>query len=52
MKEEPYDFENWTTAELFNYLIMLGIIPDDEDFEDWKYDRIDMLKMCKNENNS
>ncbi len=41
------DYDSWLTCELFDYLVSIGIIPDDEDFEDWKNDRTDMLKICK-----
>lgn len=41
------DFESWAATELFEYLVDNYVISDDESFEDWKHDRTDMLKLCK-----
>lgn len=41
------DFEDWTTSELFNYLMDHYLIPNDSEFEDWKNLRTDMLKLCQ-----
>lgn len=46
-KDKSIIYENWSTAELFNYLKDIDVFDVDEDFEDWKHDRIGMLKMCK-----
>lgn len=43
---EREDFESWTADELFNYLQGMCIISEDEEFEDWKHDRTDMIDMC------
>lgn len=45
--EEEYDFDNWTTEELFNHLIDLHQIPYEEEFEDWIKYKSQMLYMCK-----
>ena len=41
------NFEDWLTCELFDYLKVIDVISEDEEFEDWKFDRTDMLKLCK-----
>lgn len=41
------DIEEWTAAELFEYLRGNFIIDPDENFEDWKHDRTDMIKRVK-----
>lgn len=43
--------DNWTTTELFTYLIIMSIISPDENFEDWKNNRTDIVKMVKQELN-
>lgn len=45
---EEYNFENWTTKELFYHLIDLGMLPYEEDFEDWRYLHETLLEMCQN----
>ena len=46
-KPQEYDFDNWTALEMFFHLIDLQQIPYEEEFEDWKYLKADMLRMCK-----
>ena len=41
--------ENWTTTELFEYCQTLHIISSDDKFEDWMYDRPDLLQLVKND---
>ena len=38
---------NWTTSELFQYLIAMSVIHPDEEFEDWRHDRPEMLRMVR-----
>lgn len=40
-------FEDFTTNELFNYLLDNLLIPDNSEFEEWKHFRTDMLQMCR-----
>lgn len=47
MNEQEYDFDRWTTEELFNHLIDLHQIPYEEEFEDWRHLKAEMLRMCK-----
>ena len=49
MKTEIILPEEWLTHELFNFLVINSVISQDEEFEDWKYNRTDMLNMVKNE---
>jgi hypothetical protein len=39
--------EEWTASELFHYLQNTHIIAPEEQFEDWKHDRTDMIKMVR-----
>ena len=39
--------EDWTTLELFNYLISVNIIKEKDDFHKWKHFRSDMINMVK-----
>lgn len=48
MEASVPNFDDFTTEELFNHLIDLFQIPWEEEFEDWRYLRQDMLEMCKN----
>lgn len=43
---EP-DFKTWTPQELFNHLIDLHQIPYEEEFEDWRRMKAQMIKMCE-----
>lgn len=43
----PIPPEDWTTAELFDYLIENDLLPEDADFEDYKNDRTDMLALVQ-----
>lgn len=45
--EEEYDFHTWTAEELFYHLIDLHQIPFEEEFDDWRSLKPDMLRMCK-----
>lgn len=45
--EEEYDFDNWTTLELFYHLVDIGLIPFEENFNDWRFLKEEMLRMCK-----
>ena len=46
-KNKTTIFENWSTAELFHYLMDADVFDVDEDFEDWKHLRSELLKKCK-----
>lgn len=39
--------EEWTSVEMFTFLREMKIISNDEEFEDWKHDRSDMLQMIR-----
>jgi hypothetical protein len=41
--------ENWSTVELFNYAVLMGLISPDEEFEDWKNNRTELYEMVQNE---
>jgi hypothetical protein len=50
--ECPYSVDDegideWTTSDLFHYLLNNELIPEDAEFEDWKHDRTDMIGMVK-----
>lgn len=47
MHNEEYYFESWTPLELFFYLIDVKEIPYYSRFENWKYLKDDMIRMCK-----
>lgn len=47
--EDVLNPENWTTSELFNYCQVLSIIAPDEEFENWKHNRTDLLRMVKDD---
>jgi len=40
-------FEDWTTTELFEYLMDNYIIPYDSKFDDWMHSRSDMLMLAR-----
>ena len=44
---EP-NFNDFTTEELFNHLIDLHQIPYEEEFENWRYLKAQMVYMCEN----
>lgn len=44
--EYDFNFNTWTSLEMFFYLIDIKEIPFDAKFEDWKYLKEDMLRMC------
>ena len=46
-KDKSIIYENWNTAELFNYLILQDVFPEDEVFEDWKGRRQELINLCK-----
>ena len=41
------DFKNWTATELFDYLQSNEVIDEDDQFEDWMNDRVDMIDMAE-----
>ena len=41
------EFSDWTTSELFDYLMDNLVIPDDSELEYWKHFRADMMNMCR-----
>lgn len=46
-KDKSIIYENWSTAELFHYLMDNDVIDVDDDFEDWKNNRSELIQMCK-----
>lgn len=46
-KNKTTIFENWSTAELFHYLMDMDVFDVDEDFENWKHLRSELLQKCK-----
>lgn len=46
-KDKSIIYENWNTAELFHYLMDNDVFDVDDDFEDWKNNRSELIKMCK-----
>lgn len=38
---------NWTTSELFDFLQSNNIISEEDTFEDWMFDRTDMIQMVE-----
>ena len=47
MNENEPNFKDWTTIELFDHLMDLHQIPYEEEFEDWKYLRLELLELCE-----
>lgn len=47
--EQVLDPENWTTIELFEYCQTLHIISEEDKFEDWMYNRTDLLQLVRND---
>lgn len=45
-KDPEYDFHNWTVRELFDFLIDLHQLPYEEEFDNWKCYRNDLLRWC------
>jgi len=41
-------FNDFTTLELFEYLLDHLIIPPDSEFDEWRHYKLDMRDMCKN----
>lgn len=39
--------EDWTTAELFNWLVERELLDDTAEFEDWKNDRTALIETVK-----
>ena len=46
-KDKSIIYENWSTAELFHYLIDNDVFDVDDEFEDWKNSRSELIQMCK-----
>jgi len=44
--EEEYNFHQWTTEELFYFLIDMGIIPYEEELQNWIFLKEHMLELC------
>lgn len=47
MEPQLPNFDDFTAEELFHHLIDLQQLPYEEEFEDWRFLRGDMLRMCK-----
>lgn len=39
--------EIWDTYELFDYCVENDLIPEDAEFEEYMYDRCDLIKIVK-----
>jgi hypothetical protein len=46
-EKEVRDCSVWTTSELFGYAISMGLIDSDEEFENWKHERSDLVYMVQ-----
>lgn len=46
-KSQEWDFDKWTTLELYYHLIDMGLIPYEEKYDDWRFLKDEMLRMCK-----
>jgi len=46
-KDKSIIYENWSTAELFHYLMDNDVIDVDEDFENWKGRRNELINLAK-----
>lgn len=46
-KDKSIIYENWSTAELFHYLMDNDVIDVDEDFEEWKGRRNELINLAK-----
>lgn len=46
-KDKSIIYENWSTADLFNYLILQDVFSEDEVFDDWKNMRQELLNLAK-----
>lgn len=46
-KDKSIIYENWSTVELFHYLMDMDVFDVDEDFENWKHLRGELLIKCK-----
>lgn len=49
MLEEIQNPENWNTTELFEYCQVLNIISSEDKFEDWMYNRADLIQLVKDD---
>lgn len=47
--EQVLDPENWLTTELFEYCQTLQIISEEDKFEDWMYNRTDLVQLVKDD---
>lgn len=41
------EISNWTTIELFDYLVDNDVLSENDTFEDWINDRPELLRMTK-----
>lgn len=42
-----WDFNTWSAREMFDFLIDMHQIPYEEEFENWRYLKNDLLRWCK-----
>lgn len=43
---EEYNFERWTPYDLFYHLMDLGVLPYEEEFEEWRMLKVEMVRLC------
>ena len=46
-KDKSIIYGNWSTAELFHYLMDNDVFDVDEEFEDWKGKRNELIDLAK-----
>lgn len=44
--EEEWNFDDWTTLELYFHLIDMGLIPYEEKYDDWRFLKEEMVRIC------
>jgi hypothetical protein len=42
-----WDFNTWTAREMFEFLVDMHQIPYEEEFENYRYLKNDLLRWCK-----
>lgn len=42
-----WDFNTWSAREMFDFLVDMHQIPYEEEFENWRYLKNDLLRWCK-----
>jgi len=47
LEPENPEFHTWDSIELFNHLIDLHQIPYESEFDEWRWLKNDMIRMCE-----